>query len=160
MTSSRGFTLLEMMLVLVLLGVSSSLVMLSFPAREITLTREGERLSGWLNGVAERAEREGVNYGVIFSRDGWHSVAEQQPALKDAYRLPAGITLRLSLEGQDVALSSREKTDRQPQVWLYPGGETTIFSIVLMQGKCEWQLNAPGYFVFDTMEMRCNDTES
>lgn len=55
----RGFTLLEIMLVLLLLGVTSGLVMLSFPADEKPLARQGERLSHWLYALAERAEREG-----------------------------------------------------------------------------------------------------
>lgn len=37
----RGFTLLEIMLVLLLLGVTSGLVMLSFPADEKPLARQG-----------------------------------------------------------------------------------------------------------------------
>ena len=54
----RGFTLLEIILVLLLLGVTSGLVMLSFPADESVGTA-GERLNHWLNALAERAEREG-----------------------------------------------------------------------------------------------------
>ncbi|WPC47968.1 prepilin-type N-terminal cleavage/methylation domain-containing protein [Serratia marcescens] len=64
----RGFTLLEIMLVLLLLGVTSGLVMLSFPADEKPLARQGERLSHWLYALAERAEREG---GVM----AWRSAA-------------------------------------------------------------------------------------
>lgn len=50
----RGFTLLEIMLVLLLLGVTSGLVMLSFPAGEKPLARQGERLNHWLYALAER----------------------------------------------------------------------------------------------------------
>ncbi|ASL86449.1 TPA: prepilin-type N-terminal cleavage/methylation domain-containing protein [Serratia marcescens] len=154
----RGFTLLEIMLVLLLLGVTSGLVMLSFPADEKALARQGERLNHWLNALAERAEREGVSYGVAFGSGGWRSVAAAGQASREAYALPDGIALWLSVEGQTVALD--DAAARPPQVWLYPGGETTAFSVALSQGRCLWRLQAPGYFVFETTDIRCDDAEN
>ena len=153
----RGFTLLETMLVLLLLGVTSGLVMLSFPADEKPLAQQGERLSHWLNALAERAEREGVRYGVAFDDGGWRSVAEAGRESREQYALPDGVALRLSVEGQTVALAAEAAL---PQVWLYPGGETTAFSVELSQGKCLWRLQAPGYFVFETTDIRCDDAEN
>ncbi|EMP7134594.1 prepilin-type N-terminal cleavage/methylation domain-containing protein [Serratia marcescens] len=152
----RGFTLLEIMLVLLLLGVTSGLVMLSFPADEKPLARQGERLNHWLYALAERAEREGVSYGVAFSSGGWRSVAAEEG--RDEYVFPEGIALRLSVEGQAVTLD--DAAAQMPQVWLYPGGETTAFSVALSQGKCQWRLQAPGYFVFETTDIRCDDAEN
>ncbi len=153
----RGFTLLETMLVLLLLGVTSGLVMLSFPADEKPLAQQGERLSHWLNALAERAEREGVRYGVAFDDGGWRSVAEAGRESREQYALPDGVALRLSVEGQTVALAAEAAL---PKVWLYPGGETTAFSVELSQGKCLWRLQAPGYFVFETTDIRCDDAEN
>ncbi|MCC4105784.1 prepilin-type N-terminal cleavage/methylation domain-containing protein [Serratia ureilytica] len=153
----RGFTLLETMLVLLLLGVTSGLVMLSFPADEKPLAQQGERLSHWLNALVERAEREGVRYGVAFDDGGWRSVAEAERESREQYALPDGVALRLSVEGQTVALAAEATL---PQVWLYPGGETTAFSVELSQGKCLWRLQAPGYFVFETTDIRCDDAEN
>ncbi|KAB5495687.1 type II secretion system protein GspH [Serratia sp. RJAL6] len=153
----RGFTLLETMLVLLLLGVTSGLVMLSFPADEKPLAQQGERLSHWLNALAERAEREGVRYGVAFDDGGWRSVAEAGRESREQYALPDGVALRLSVEGQTFALAAEAAL---PQVWLYPGGETTAFSVELSQGKCLWRLQAPGYFVFETTDIRCDDAEN
>lgn len=154
----RGFTLLEIMLVLLLLGVTSSLVMLSFSADEKALARQGERLHHWLNALTDRAERQGITYGVAFSNGGWRCVAAAGQECREPYALPDGITLRLSVEGQTVALDDAAAT--LPQVWLYPGGETTAFSVTLAQGKCLWRLNALGYFVFETTDIHCDDAEN
>ncbi len=66
-------------------GVTSGPVMLSFPADEKALARQGERLNHWLNALAERAEREGVSYGVAFGSGGWRSVAAAGQASREAY---------------------------------------------------------------------------
>ncbi|MEX5714968.1 hypothetical protein IC615_10230 [Serratia ureilytica] len=98
--------------------MTSGLVMLSFPADEKPLAQQGERLSHWLNALAERAEREGVRYGVAFDDGGWRSVAEAGRESREQYALPDGVALRLSVEGQTVALAAEAAL---PQVWLYPG---------------------------------------
>ncbi|QPS22137.1 type II secretion system minor pseudopilin GspH [Serratia plymuthica] len=161
MRCERGFTLLEIMLVLLLLGITSSLVMLRSPAVENQLARQGEQLAWQLNEVAERAEREGTTYGVAFSRKGWRIVAAGQPQDKTAVAigspLPAGVELSLALERQAVSLKGEWPPQEEPQVWLYPGGETTVFSVTLLQGKCQWQLSATGFFTFETTEAHCDE---
>ncbi|VEA63448.1 type II secretion system protein H [Serratia plymuthica] len=161
MRCQRGFTLLEIMLVLLLLGITSSLVMLRSPAAESQLVRQGEQLAWQLSEVAERAEREGKTYGVAFSRSGWRIVAAGQPQDKTAVAtgspLPAGVELLLALERQAVPLKEVWPPEEEPQVWLYPGGETTVFSVTLLQGKCQWQLSATGFFTFETTEAHCDE---
>lgn len=157
MRRARGFTLLEIMLVLLLLGVASSLVMLSFPADKAQLARQGERLHAWLNDAVESAEREGMRYGMAFGHDGWRIVSGDERTMVKEHALPQDIVLQLSVEGQ--AFSLGEVLAERPQVWLYPGGETTLFSIALSQGQCRWQLYAPGYFMFETTDVRCDDAE-
>ncbi|MGB8664105.1 MAG: type II secretion system minor pseudopilin GspH, partial [Serratia inhibens] len=146
MQYERGFTLLEIMLVLLLLGITSSLVMLRSPTAESQLARQGEQLVWQLNEVAERAEREGTTYGVAFSRSGWRIVAAGQPQDKTAVGvsspLAAGVELLLAQEGQAIRLDEAWPPKEEPQVWLYPGGETTVFSVTLLQGKCQWRLSA------------------
>lgn len=157
MTRARGFTLLEIMLVLLLLGVASGLVMLNFPAGEAPLARQGERLAQALNDAVERAERDGARYGVAFGRAGWRIISGESPTREEAFALPDGIALRLHVEEQAFALG--DAPAETPQVWLYPGGETTAFSLTLTQDACRWRLLAPGYFVFETTDVRCDDAE-
>lgn len=153
MRSERGFTLLEIMLVLLLLGISSGLVMLRFPAPGNQLARQGEILSWQLNEAVERAELEGQPYGVAFSQTGWRIIADKPMGER---LLSAGMTLRLSQEQQAIPLS--EAWPLEPQVWLYPGGETTLFTVTLYQDECQWRLDATGFFLFQTTEVHCNET--
>ena len=45
-----------------------------------------------------------MSYGVAFGSGGWRSVAAAGQASREAYALPDGIALWLSVEGQTVAL--------------------------------------------------------
>lgn len=157
MKREGGFTLLEIMLVLVLLGIASSLVMLRSPTQEGQLARQGELLAWQLLEAAERAEREGKIYGVAFSHGGWRIVADDRQPDEGTSPLPAGVGLRLALERQNIALDAAWPPT-EPQVWLYPGGETSVFTVTLRQGNCIWQLNATGFLAFETTEVRCDET--
>ncbi|MBO2006906.1 hypothetical protein J4732_11645 [Serratia marcescens] len=72
-------------------------------------------------------------------------------------RPPDGIALWLSVEGQTVALMTRRRGRRRCGCIR---GETTAFSVALSQGRCLWRLQAPGYFVFETTDIRCDDAEN
>ncbi|CAI0713185.1 type II secretion system protein H [Serratia entomophila] len=157
MKRAGGFTLLEIMLVLLLLGIASSLIMLRFPAPGGQLAQQGELLAWRLSEAAERAEREGKTYGVAFSDGGWRIVAEGERQGRDASSLPAGMALQLALERQNIALDAAWPPT-EPQVWLYPGGETSVFTVTLLQGKCRWQLYASGFLAFETTAARCDES--
>ncbi|PTN56580.1 type II secretion system protein GspH, partial [Klebsiella pneumoniae] len=78
--SQRGFTLLEMMLVLLLIGVSASMVLLSFPsARTQEATQILARFQTQLDFVRERGQQTGQLFGIIIHPERWQFM-RLQPA--------------------------------------------------------------------------------
>ena len=78
--SQRGFTLLEMMLVLLLIGVSASMVLLAFPsARTQEATQILARFQAQLDFVRERGQQTGQLFGIVIHPDRWQFM-RLQPA--------------------------------------------------------------------------------
>ncbi|MFH7089314.1 type II secretion system minor pseudopilin GspH [Klebsiella pneumoniae] len=78
--SQRGFTLLEMMLVLLLIGVSASMVLLAFPsARTQEATQILARFQAQLDFVRERGQQTGQLFGIIIHPERWQFM-RLQPA--------------------------------------------------------------------------------
>jgi len=68
----RGFTLLEMMLILLLMGVSAGMVMLAFPtSREDDAAHTLERFQTQLRFIRERGLQTGQFFGISIHPDRW-----------------------------------------------------------------------------------------
>ena len=113
--SQRGFTLLEMMLVLLLIGVSASMVLLAFPsARTQEATQILARFQAQLDFVRERGQQTGQLFGIIIHPERWQFM-RLQPADDSA---PAAADDRTRHHGgnppagqADAALSRRPGVD-------------------------------------------------
>ncbi len=145
--SQRGFTLLEMMLVLLLIGVSASMVLLAFPsARTQEATQILARFQAQLDFVRERGQQTGQLFGIIIHPERWQFMRLQPaddsaPAAADdrwgnAQWLPlqAGrVTTAETLPRAeaDAALSRRPGVDagRAARRAYFPGGEVTPFQL-------------------------------
>ncbi|QGN36637.1 type II secretion system minor pseudopilin GspH [Klebsiella oxytoca] len=143
----RGFTLLEMMLILLLMGVSAGMVMLAFPAsRDDSAAQTLARFEAQLRFIQQRGLQTGQFFGVSVHPDGWQFMVLQAressdppPASNDwnGYRwlpLRAG---RVASSGQVVGDQLR-LTFPQGEVWtpgnnpdvlIFPGGEMTPFQL-------------------------------
>ena len=105
----RGFTLLEVMLVLLLVGILASAVVINFSGNspEQRLEKEVLRFSQVFQFIADSAQLRQQEWGLVvaagqyafvyYQADGWQWA--QQPAAAKAYTLPEGITLTVELEG-------------------------------------------------------------
>lgn len=134
---ARGFTLLEVLVVLVLIGIMTSFALLSvgrsLPER---LAEEAQRLAALTELQQQEAILNAEAHGIHFSSTGYTFLRQnsrgrwQPPApagTLTAHNLPADMVLSLWVEGQPIFL----KTPGQlPQVWLLPSGETTEFIAV------------------------------
>lgn len=140
-----------------IIGITAATIVLSvgITGRDSELEKESDRLNALLNYAREKAELTSSEFGLYlhdndyeFLRyDGrkalWRSVDED-----DALRLrelPAGLTLRLTVEGRPVVLKragaekkpttdeERDKRDKErvPHVMIFSNGDLTPFTLTV-----------------------------
>lgn len=152
MMSPRGFTLLEIMVVMVLIGILTSLAVLSIGGGpRDRLAEEGRRLAALVELHQQEAILSGQLRGIQFDRNGYAILSlDEQGAWRspDAantlirHQLPEDVVLGLWVEDRPVRL---EKSDF-PQVLLLNSGETTEF-IAVFSLTDDPSLDAPLYRV-------------
>ncbi len=123
--SSRGFTLLEIMVVIVIIGVMASLAMISIGVlgRDREMQDQAERVWAVVQQAKEECELQGFDVGLRVGANSYDFLrfdARQQlwlpiidDDLMDARELPAGLRLRLWLEGREVVLLERPDAHAQ-----------------------------------------------
>jgi general secretion pathway protein H len=138
-----GFTLLEIMVVAMIIGVLASFAVLSIGSRALDdrMETEARRLQELLTLAADEAVLQGAELGFIQTTDGYAFLA-----LKDGQWLPLDdvgalrarplaepFFLRLRVEGRPVkpVPEDVEPQELKPQVLLLSSGETTEFSLDL-----------------------------
>jgi len=151
----RGFTLLEVMVVLVLIGIIFSFAVLSVSRNDEgeVLKRETRRLATLIDMANNEAVIRGQELAIHFTRDGYAFLLLQlegwkelpdDPLLKP-HKLPAGFSVRIEVEGDPPGLGQKEKGDAPglsqqdekadetltPQVYILSSGEMTPFSATL-----------------------------
>ena len=168
-----GFTLLELMVVLVLVGIIFSFAVLSIGGDDVAeaMERETRRLETLITMAGEEAVLRSEEVAIHFSEDGYTFLflqadgwqePENDPLLR-ARTLPAGIRMRLEVEGDPPRLvksdkdKEKEKNDTKerpvPQVFILSSGEMTPFAVTLesdesrlryhlsasLMGELEWE---------------------
>lgn len=125
----RGFTLLEILVMLVVIGITISFVTLSIGVggRPVELQAEAEKLTGMLQlaleesvltgkplglRINETLERDGTRFVYEWSvlEQGTWQVLEQHPVLQDG-QTAEGVELDLTLEGIEIKLLQDSKKD-------------------------------------------------
>jgi general secretion pathway protein H len=149
----HGFSLLEVMLVLVLLGGVAMLAISALP-KNASLQKESDKISATLRWAMEHATQDGQMYGfavasgewqlmkLTAATDGqntsyywpghrWQPVAiGKQPQQRT---LPIGQSLRLMIDGQEHPISSTlPEQNPEPRILLLPGGEISHFELHLL----------------------------
>jgi general secretion pathway protein H len=139
-----GFTLVEILVVVVIIGVMSAglLLSVSLTGRDRDLERESDRLVALLNYAREQSELQTREYGVILQddsyefvsydvhRDIWRSLFEDD-VLK-LRRLPYGLDLKLIVETRPVVLKKpTDAKDKTPQVMIFSSGDLTQFEVTM-----------------------------
>lgn len=145
--ATRGFTLIEVLVTVVIVTVMAGVLVLSVGAgdEEQVLRREAERLQARISYACERAELSGREVGMHL-RDGGYAFSAQQVegwqfidqdvALKRV-NLPEAI--HLSADAQELAVSFTE----QPQWLCFASGEALPMAIELVAGPraTRWRID-------------------
>jgi len=148
---SKGFTLIEILVVLVIMAVVISLAVLSFgtTGRDAQLDEESRRIQGLVDILHERALLEGRDFGlrieptgygfVVYSpdRDLWLPLTDEH---EFRHRdLPKGVTFQLELDSVTVVLKPLDQgissgdSPPPPQVAIAASGEGTPFRLTLLR---------------------------
>ncbi len=142
--AQAGFTLVEILVVVVIIGVlaAATLLSVSVTGRDRELEKESTRLVDLFKYAREQGELQTREYGVMFQDDGyqflaydthralWREVFEDD-ALAER-KLPDGLTVKLSVDARPVVLKRpKDATDKTPQVMLFSSGELSTFSLTL-----------------------------
>lgn len=168
MRQASGFTLLEILLVVVIVAVSASGVVMVWPDDADTRTQDaGQALYQRMKLWAEQSWLEGRTYGVRINEhdyqllrldeDKWQSVSSERWATKGA--LPKQSRFSLTMDGfgwqpqdrlfeqtplfENLFDEESEQSVAPPQIWLLPNGELTPFTLLIeVDGRAAWQLQA------------------
>jgi len=142
----RGFTLLELMVVLVIIGVLLSFVGLSTggDSRAEQMKREAMRLIALIDMASEqavlRSEQLAIRFGdsdyefMLLQAGKWAALQDDGPLR--ARELPKGIELRLELEENPPPGLQAEDAEA-PQVFLLSSGEMTPFMLTFSAPESE-----------------------
>ncbi len=142
---SRGFTLLEMLVVVFIIGLVAAGAIVAFGGdrRDTELEKEAERLDALLDYSREQAELQTRDYGFSMTATGysfvvfdmltnqWREVGEDE-ALRER-SLPAGLLPEVVVEGRGIVLENKKPQikDFKPQVMIFANGDLTSFEVAL-----------------------------
>jgi general secretion pathway protein H len=159
---SKGFTLVEILVVVVIMAVVVSLTVLSVSAtgRDSQLDEESRRIEGLVGLLHERALLEGRDFGlriepsayefVVYEprRDRWLTLDQEHE-----YRhreLPKGISFQLQLDSQVVVIKAidrnlaADQAPPSPQVAIAASGEGTPFKLTLQRDATQARASVDG----------------
>jgi general secretion pathway protein H len=136
----QGFTLIEVMVVMVLISIIITFAVLSIDTGPEELRREGARLASLLDLASEDAVFNGRDYRVLLQRQGytfeeyrdskWQASADE---LLKPRTLPDHMHLELTLENEPVMLAPGFEPDpkNSPALLLLSSGEIPSFELIV-----------------------------
>ncbi|MGC1522091.1 MAG: type II secretion system minor pseudopilin GspH [Steroidobacteraceae bacterium] len=148
---SKGFTLVEILVVVVIMAIVISFAVLSMgtTGRDPQLDQESRRIEGLIGLLHDRALLEGRDFGlriepsayefVVYDprRDRWMPLAQESEFRRR--ELPKGVTFQLELDSQIVVIKpldrsfSSDEAPPGPQVAIAASGEGTPFRLTLLR---------------------------
>ncbi|MEQ9859614.1 type II secretion system minor pseudopilin GspH [Pectobacterium cacticida] len=153
MNGQQGFTLLEMMLVVLLAGIAAGMVVMTFPPeRQNDSAWQVERFRAQLAFAAESSQVNDYMLGVRLFPDRWQFYQLQRPVAAEGVPVASGDrwqgyqwqpwrphrvntsatlpeTLRLELLGAGGKKADKTQRGDDPDILILPGGEITPFRL-------------------------------
>lgn len=137
---SRGFTLLEILVVVLIIGVVLTIATLAIrdnPGQR--LETEGQRFAALLRLAAQEAVLQSREVAIVFERRGYHfqiledgAWTEPEDNVFRPRTLPDGMEFDLVIEGERLEFGSERRQD--PRIFLLSGGEMTPFELDIRFG--------------------------
>lgn len=145
--SARGFTMIELMVVILLVGLLVSFAVLSVggPSARDIQHEEARRILARMDLAREEAVMQARSLGVRFERDGYlfYGIGEgqwrmlDQGGLLDPHELPEAVAIDVEIDGLEVELFGDDETAAEengddedddgeavrPQIFFLAGGE-------------------------------------
>ena len=143
----RGFTLIEILVVIVLIGIITSMAVINIGGQDDTEEREARRLAAVLETASREAVIEARELGLILHDGGyrftrleqgeWRSDAFSQDRALRRHEFAEGIRLEVSTEGLPGSREPGEDNDNgdddndngRPHILILSSGELTPFEI-------------------------------
>ncbi|MFG5861483.1 type II secretion system minor pseudopilin GspH [Metapseudomonas sp. CR1201] len=164
--ASAGFTLIEILVVMVVIACMAGLAVVSAgvagPARE--LTHEADRLAGLIGVLADEAVLDNREYGLRVERDRYQvfyydeASARWQALADGARQLPEWAELAIELDGESLVLPTPAKDGKQgkdaktappvPQLIILSSGEISPFRLEVGERRRDGlrlQLSSDGF---------------
>lgn len=145
--SQRGFTLIEIMVVVLIIGimVAGTVISVGVAHGDRELENQRDRILAVTDFVREQAALQNREFGIRAFRGGyeflvydadtglWRQVENER--LTSVQKLPVGLSLELSVEGRRIILPAEEALPDElaPQVLLYSSGELSLFELRLLR---------------------------
>ena len=132
MRDKRGFTLIEIMVVLLIIGIVSSVAFLAFgdfgASRKIVVA--GEQFSSYVKLLQQKAILESNTYGIKIEKDGYETLRLADGVSWQS--LPRTVLFRWHYFPKDsvVVLNRKPPNSRHaPEIILYPSGDMSEFKL-------------------------------
>jgi len=151
----KGFTLIEIMVVIVIVAVLISAVALSFPPVGDKLLKENaQRFTALVSLAQDEAILQSTELSVEITQEGYRFfqnvdnswVEFSQTPFKER-KLPVEITTEVFLEG--ISINLKDRDNNKPQIVILSSGEMTPFTYTLQfknRSKVEMKVDASGEF--------------